>query len=115
MKRTDLIRKLEEAVSWFAMAGTTTGIEIPRQVLLNVQNGKVIRWRLGLNPHTEMLHAVTRYRRPDLGHLDIEVTVEDTGTFTKPWKIRTVWDLVQDDEIQEFICAENNKDVQHLR
>jgi hypothetical protein len=52
---------------------------------------------------------ITRFRRPDYGRLDIEVTIEDPTTFSKPWKIHVVWDLVPDDEIQEFVC-ENNKD-----
>ena len=68
---------------------------------------------LDLYPHTEMLHVMTRYRRPDLGHLDIEATVEDVRTFSKPWKIHVVWELVPDDEIQEFVC-ENNRDPLHL-
>jgi hypothetical protein len=70
---------------------------------------------LDVHPHTEMLHTITRYRRTDLGHLEVEVTVEDPGTFTKPWKIRNVWDLGPGEEIQEYICVENNKDVQHLQ
>lgn len=36
---------------------------------------------LGILPHTEMLHVVERYRRPDKGHLGVEVTIEDPGTF----------------------------------
>jgi len=70
---------------------------------------------LGVHPHTEMLHTVTRYRRPDLGHLEVEVTVEDPGAFTKPWKTHNVWELAPGEEIQEYICVENNKDVQHLQ
>ncbi len=64
-------------------------------------------------PHTEKMHVVTRYRRRDLGHLDVDILVEDSGTFTKPWKLHTVWDLVPGEEIQEYIC-ENNKDPQHI-
>ncbi len=68
---------------------------------------------LDIYPHTEMLHVVTRYRRPDYGHLDVQVTVEDPATFTKPWKIHVVWELVPSDEIQEFVC-ENNRDPAHM-
>ena len=56
-----------------------------------------------------------RYRRrPDLGHLETEVTVEDPGVLIKPWTMKRVSDLAPDQEIYEFICTENNKDVQHL-
>ncbi|HLK51329.1 MAG TPA: carboxypeptidase-like regulatory domain-containing protein [Bryobacteraceae bacterium] len=68
---------------------------------------------LDVYPHTEMLHVVTRYRRPDYGHLDVALSIEDPATFTKPWKIHVVWELVPSDEIQEFIC-ENNKDPAHM-
>ena len=68
---------------------------------------------LDLYPHTEKLHVVTRYRRTDRGHLDIRITVEDPGTFSKPWNLHHVWDLVPGEELQEYIC-ENNKDPQHM-
>jgi hypothetical protein len=66
-------------------------------------------------PHTEMLHVIQRYRRPDLGHLEKEITIEDPGAFRKPWKIREVWDLAPGEEIAEYICNENEKDVPHLK
>jgi hypothetical protein len=68
-----------------------------------------------LFPHTEMLHVIQRYRRLDLGHIEKEVTIEDPGTFTKPWKMRTTWDLAPSEEILEYICNESEKDVSHLQ
>jgi Carboxypeptidase regulatory-like domain len=65
-------------------------------------------------PYTEKLHLTTRFRRPDLGHLEMDVTFDDPGTFTKPWTMKTVSDLAQDEEVQEIICTENNQDVEHL-
>lgn len=64
-------------------------------------------------PHTEALHVVTRYRRVDLGHLDIQITVEDPNTFVKPWHLHHVWELMPGEELQEFVC-ENNFDLQHM-
>ena len=70
---------------------------------------------LGLNPHTEMLHLTERWRRPDLGHLEVEFTIDDPGAYVKSWTIKKVSDLApKGDEVQEFICNENNKDVAHL-
>jgi hypothetical protein len=66
-------------------------------------------------PHTEMLHVIQRYRRPDLGHLEKEIIIEDPGAFRKLWKIRDVWDLAPGEEIAEYICNENEKDVPHLK
>jgi Carboxypeptidase regulatory-like domain len=59
-------------------------------------------------PMTSQLHLVERYRRPDLGHLEIETTVDDPGAYAKPWTVKRVADLAPSLEIQEYIC-ENNK------
>jgi len=66
-------------------------------------------------PHTEMLHVVQRYSRPNKGRIEKEVTIEDPGTFTKPWKMRVGWDLAPGEEVKEYICNENEKDVPHLK
>ena len=65
-------------------------------------------WLPAFLPHTEQLHVVERYHRPDLAHLNIDVSIEDPGTFTKPWQLHMVWTLAPGEEIGEFIC-ENNK------
>jgi carboxypeptidase family protein len=65
-------------------------------------------------PHTEMLHLISRFRRPDLGHLETEVTLNDPGTFTKPVKMKTISDLAANEDVQEWICNENNQDLEHL-
>jgi Carboxypeptidase regulatory-like domain len=65
------------------------------------------------HPHSDKLHIVERYHRPDLGHLEIEITVDDPGVLAKPWTQKRVADLAHE-EIFEFICAENNRDVEHL-
>jgi hypothetical protein len=67
-----------------------------------------------LHPHTDKLHVIERYRRPDLGHLETEITVEDPGTVAKPYTIKRVSELAPTEEIYEFICPENNKDLTHL-
>jgi len=64
-------------------------------------------------PHTEMLHIVERYRRPDLAHLAIDVTIEDPGTFVKPWNLHMTWELAPGEEILEYVCAENNQYRDH--
>jgi hypothetical protein len=65
-------------------------------------------------PQTEQLHVIERYTRPDLGHLDLEVTVEDAGAYTRPWKIRRRMVLAgKDEEIQEYVC-EGDNDAKHM-
>ena len=60
-------------------------------------------------PQTEKAHIVERYRRPDLGHLEVEITIDDPGAYTRPWKVRRLLDLAPDEEILEYICHENHK------
>jgi hypothetical protein len=65
-------------------------------------------------PATERLHVIERYRRPDLGHLEVETTIDDPGVFEKPWTMKRVATLAVDDEIMEYVCNENNRDEQHI-
>jgi hypothetical protein len=71
-------------------------------------------WTPARFPHTEKLHMIERIRRPDLGHLEIETTFDDPGTYAKPWTSKRVSNLFAGEEIGEYICAENNQDVEHL-
>jgi len=64
--------------------------------------------------HTEMMHVIERFRRPDLGHLEIEFTIDDPGAYAKPWKFTRASELDTNDDIGEYVCNENNKDPQHM-
>jgi hypothetical protein len=64
------------------------------------------------HPHTEMLHITERLHRADLGHLEIEFTIEDPGTYSKPWVIKRVADLDTHDEIGEYVCID--RDAPHM-
>jgi hypothetical protein len=75
-------------------------------------NGKAWLGFQGL-PATEMLHVTERYRRPDLGHLAYEITVDDPGAYAKPWTIQKVSELSRDDNLMEYICNENERDLAH--
>jgi len=66
------------------------------------------------HPHTERLHVVERYRRPELGHLELELTVEDSGALKKPWIIKRTYTLDPNDDVMEAVCMENERDAQHL-
>jgi hypothetical protein len=66
------------------------------------------------HPHTQALHSIQRIRRPDLGHLEIEIVVDDPEAYRKPWRTKKTASLAAGDEILEFICNENNKDAEHM-
>ena len=61
-------------------------------------------------PQTERLHIVERFRRMDLGHLEVEITIDDPGAYTRPWKVRRLLQLAPPGEdVQEYVCNENNR------
>jgi hypothetical protein len=66
------------------------------------------------HPHSEKLHVIERYKRPDLGHLETEITVEDPEILAKPYTTKRVSELAPTEDIFEFICPENNRDVVHM-
>jgi hypothetical protein len=76
------------------------------------QNGKTWLDEAGL-PTTESLHVIEKFRRPDFGHLEIENTIDDPKAYTKPWSF-TTHPVMLKGELMEYICQENNKDVEHL-
>ena len=64
------------------------------------------------HPHTEALHVIERYRRRDFGHDDIEVTIDDPKAYTKPITYTQKTTLVPEEDLLEYFCSENEKDVQ---
>ena len=64
-------------------------------------------------PHTEKLHIIERYARPDLAHLNIDVRIEDPDTFLKPVERHVQWLHTPGEEVLEAVCAENNKFLEY--
>jgi len=65
-------------------------------------------------PLTDAAKVTERFRRPSFGRLEIEITVDDTKAYTKPWTVRVNQSLAADTEMLEFVCLENEKDARHL-
>jgi len=65
------------------------------------------------HPHTEALVMTERFRRVDVGHMDVEVTYTDPGAFKTPLTITQKLRLLADQELIEFFCTDNEKDEQH--
>lgn len=62
------------------------------------------------HPQTEALVMTERFRRIDVGHMDIEVTYNDPGTFKTPLTITHKLRLLPDQETIEYFCSDNEKD-----
>ena len=65
------------------------------------------------HPHSDALHIIERFRRPDFGHMQVAITIDDPKTYTKPWTVTIPWEFVPDTELLDWVC-ENNKDPEHL-
>ena len=64
-------------------------------------------------PHTERLRITERYRRPDFGHLQVDVTYEDPGTFYEPVSATIEMQYRADSELLESVCNEASKGRTH--
>ena len=61
------------------------------------------------SPYSRQAKITERFRRPTLGHLQIDFTVEDPKSYTKPWTVRIDQRLLPDQELIEFVCNENQQ------
>jgi hypothetical protein len=60
-------------------------------------------------PHTNQLHLVERLTRTDFNTIKYEVTLEDPGAYTAPWKGGFNLRFTPDQESFEFMCQDNMK------
>jgi hypothetical protein len=66
------------------------------------------------HPHTEALHMTERFRRLNVGRMQLEMTFDDPKTYTKPWTIAIDVDLMPDTDLLENVCNENERDGHRL-
>ena len=66
------------------------------------------------SPLTDAARVRERIRRPDYGHLEIEVSVDDSKAYTRPWTVTLKQAIVIDTELVDEICLENEKSVQRM-
>jgi hypothetical protein len=58
------------------------------------------------NTHTDKLRLTERYRRPDFGNLEVEVTFSDPEAYTRPWTVKVAAQFAADTEMLEWVCNE---------
>ena len=66
-------------------------------------------------PFSEGLKLTERFRRPNYGRLEIDITIEDPKAYTKPWTVRVNQRLSPADQLIEFICNENERSSKHYQ
>ena len=65
-------------------------------------------------PASDRLRLTERLRRINFGTLEIQVTVDDSKTFTRPFTFTLQQRLMADTELIEFVCGENNLSAARL-
>ena len=63
---------------------------------------------------SDALRLQERFRRRDFGHMELQITIDDAKTFTKPFTIKVNQLLVPDSDVLETVCAENERDRAHF-
>jgi hypothetical protein len=67
------------------------------------------------NPHSDAMHVVERWTRPDFDHIHVDTLIEDPKFYTRSFTYQRTWVLgAKDEELQEYSCSENNVDRDHL-
>jgi hypothetical protein len=64
---------------------------------------------------TQAAKVREQIRRPDFGHLEIRVTVDDPKAYTKPWTVTLKQRIVVDAELIDEICLENEQSLKHMK
>jgi hypothetical protein len=59
-------------------------------------------------PHTDRLHLIERFSRPDKRTLKYEVTIDDPGAYTAPWTSGFNLRWTEGTEVWEYVCQDNN-------
>jgi len=64
--------------------------------------------------HSEALHLTERFHRVDFGHMEVQLTIDDPKTYTRPFTIQLKQRLQADSDLLESFCTENEKDLHHI-
>ncbi len=67
------------------------------------------------HPRSEAMRLTERLRRSNFGHIDVQITVDDPKTYTKPVTVKLANRLVPDTDLIETFCIEGEKDLAHMR
>ena len=67
----------------------------------------------GGHPQTEAMHVTERLRRRNFGHIDLQITIDDPGAYTKPWTVNmSGFNFMADEDLMESICED--RDAPHM-
>jgi len=64
-------------------------------------------WLPGGLPHTEKMHATEKLTRTDYDTMNYEITINDTGAYTRPWKATWTLKWLDGQDPPEHYCQDN--------
>jgi hypothetical protein len=67
------------------------------------------------HPHSEAMRVTERFRRRDFGHMDLQITIDDPETYTKPFTYKINLRRLPDTDLLESFCVENETDLAHMK
>lgn len=67
------------------------------------------------HPNSDALHVTERFHRPDFGHMDLVITIDDPKAYVKPWTMNASFNLLPDTELIEAFCDDQEKTMEHRR
>ena len=62
----------------------------------------------------KLRETIEKYRRLDFGHMELQMTIDDPKTYTKPWTVTAIKELRLEDDVLEYVCLENERDSSHI-
>jgi hypothetical protein len=66
------------------------------------------------SPLTDAARLTERFRRTDFGHVRIDLTVDDSKAYTKPFTVTLAQHIVLDTDLLDYYCNDNERDVSHV-
>ena len=64
--------------------------------------------------YSSAMRLTERYTRRSTGRMDVQFTIDDPETFTKPITVSMGMVLRADTDLIEYVCAENEKSSSHF-
>ena len=64
-------------------------------------------------PHSDALRVTERFRRIDVGHMELTITIDDPKAFLKPWTFTAPLTLQPDTELVEAFCDSHDRTMTH--
>jgi hypothetical protein len=109
-------RPLPKEIDWPAWQGFSVGKWDGDTFVITTTgfNGKAWLDQAGF-PESDAMTITERFRRRDLGHMSMDMTMDDRKMYTKAWSITAEFVLQVDTELLEFICEENERDSATIR